>query len=163
VGRVRPARVLFDGADGAALLDEGRLAARREAIDPSARTAPASVTRPGGTIYLCAADSDGMGVSLIQSNAAGWGCHLVVPRTGIFLQNRGIGFSLAPGTRPNSRGGVVRRTPSPRPRPDPYGGLTAVLGTKAGTSNRRWCCSCWPGCWTPGSPLRCGRPALDAG
>jgi len=125
--------VLFDGADGAALLDEGRLAARREAIDPSARTAPASVTRPGGTIYLCAADSDGMGVSLIQSNAAGWGCHLVVPRTGIFLQNRGIGFSLAPGHPAELAPG--RRPPhtlAPALVTDPYGGLTAVLGTQGG-------------------------------
>ena len=45
-------------------------------------------------IYLCAVDADGMGVSLIQSNAADFGAHLVEPRTGIFLHNRGIGFSL---------------------------------------------------------------------
>jgi gamma-glutamyltranspeptidase / glutathione hydrolase len=36
-------------------------------------------------------------VSLIQSNAAGFGSLLVEPSTGVFLHNRGIGFSLTPG------------------------------------------------------------------
>jgi gamma-glutamyltranspeptidase/glutathione hydrolase len=61
----------------------------------------------GGTIYLCTADSDGMVVSLSQSNAAGFGAHIVVPEVGVFLHNRGIGFSLEPGhpaeLRPGSR------------------------------------------------------------
>jgi gamma-glutamyltranspeptidase/glutathione hydrolase len=51
----------------------------------------------GGTIYLCTADGSGMGVSLIQSNYAGFGSMLIEPRTLIFLQNRGAGFSLEPG------------------------------------------------------------------
>ncbi len=89
--------VLFDGADGADLLTDERLDARRAAIDPDRRTGPTVPAAGGGTIHLCVVDRDGMGVSLIQSNAAGWGAHLVVPGTGIFLQNRGIGFSLAPG------------------------------------------------------------------
>jgi gamma-glutamyltranspeptidase/glutathione hydrolase len=38
-----------------------------------------------------------MGVSLIQSNAAGFGSGLIVPEMRIFLQNRGLGFSLDPG------------------------------------------------------------------
>jgi gamma-glutamyltranspeptidase/glutathione hydrolase len=38
-----------------------------------------------------------MGVSLIQSNAAGWGSLVIVPGVRIFLQNRGLGFSLEPG------------------------------------------------------------------
>ena len=48
---------------------------------------------------LCAADSDGMGVSLIQSNASGFGCLVFEPSTGIGLHNRGIGFSLSLDTR----------------------------------------------------------------
>lgn len=99
---------LFDGAPAGRLLDNDRLNARRSAIDPLRRTGPAVPPAAGSTIHLCAVDGDGMGVSLIQSNAAGWGCRLVVPGTGIFLQNRGIGFSLsaghpaelAPGRRP---------------------------------------------------------------
>lgn len=54
----------------------------------------------GGTVYLCATDADGMMVSLIQSNYHSFGSHVVVPGTGISLQNRGAGFSLDP-SHPN--------------------------------------------------------------
>jgi gamma-glutamyltranspeptidase/glutathione hydrolase len=64
--------------------------------------------RAGGTVYLTAADESGMMVSLIQSNYMGFGSGVVVPGTGISLQNRGVGFSMdpassnvvAPGKRP---------------------------------------------------------------
>jgi gamma-glutamyltranspeptidase/glutathione hydrolase len=48
----------------------------------------------GDTVYLAAADSSGMMVSYIQSNYQGFGSGVVVPGTGITLQNRGAGFSL---------------------------------------------------------------------
>jgi gamma-glutamyltranspeptidase/glutathione hydrolase len=51
----------------------------------------------GGTVYLCAADADGMLVSLIQSNYVGFGSGVTVPGWGINLQNRGSYFSLDPG------------------------------------------------------------------
>jgi gamma-glutamyltranspeptidase/glutathione hydrolase len=68
----------------------------------------AGVPKPGGTVYLCAADRDGRMVSLIQSNYTGWGSGIVVPGTGIAMQNRGACFTLerghpnaaAPGVRP---------------------------------------------------------------
>ncbi|MEM9534312.1 MAG: gamma-glutamyltransferase, partial [Cyanobacteria bacterium P01_E01_bin.45] len=53
----------------------------------------------GGTVYLAAADGELM-VSLIQSNFRNFGSGIVVPDTGISLQNRGSGFSLDP-THPN--------------------------------------------------------------
>ena len=48
------------------------------------------------TTYLCAADRDGMMVSLIQSNYTGFGSGYVVPELGFGLQNRGNMFALDP-------------------------------------------------------------------
>ena len=53
----------------------------------------------GDTTYICTTDASGMGVSLIQSNAAGFGSWLVEPNTQINLHNRGLGFNLIPGHR----------------------------------------------------------------
>ncbi|MCF7889983.1 gamma-glutamyltransferase family protein [Candidatus Bipolaricaulota bacterium] len=47
-----------------------------------------------GTVYLATADGDGNMVSFIQSNYAGFGSGIVIPETGIALQNRGNLFSL---------------------------------------------------------------------
>ena len=55
----------------------------------------------GGTVYLCAADSDGMMVSLIESNYMGFGSGIMGGATGIMLQNRGAYFSLDPA-HPNA-------------------------------------------------------------
>lgn len=62
---------------------------------------------PGGTVYLTTADKDGMMVSFIQSNYMGFGSGIVVPGTGIALQNRGTGFSLEKG-HPNQVDGGKR-------------------------------------------------------
>jgi gamma-glutamyltranspeptidase/glutathione hydrolase len=48
-------------------------------------------------VYLCAADGDGLMISFIQSNYQGFGSLVVVPETGIALQNRGHGFTLQEG------------------------------------------------------------------
>jgi gamma-glutamyltranspeptidase / glutathione hydrolase len=91
------------------MLDDGYLDARAKLIDPR-RSSTVTPGRPyaGGTIYLSAADENGMMVSFIQSNYMGFGSGVVVPGTGISLQNRGVGFSMdphspnvvAPGKRP---------------------------------------------------------------
>ncbi|UCE30816.1 MAG: gamma-glutamyltransferase family protein [Burkholderiales bacterium] len=91
------------------LLDAGYLAERARRIDPQ-RAQVFSQGRPpaGGTVYMSVADEHGMMVSYIQSNYRGFGSGVVVPGTGVSLQNRGAGFSLdaahpncvAPGKRP---------------------------------------------------------------
>ncbi|HWH49159.1 MAG TPA: gamma-glutamyltransferase [Burkholderiales bacterium] len=59
------------------------------------------------TVYLTAADAQGMMVSYIQSNYMGFGSGVVVPGTGVSLQNRGACFTLQPG-HPNQVGGGKR-------------------------------------------------------
>jgi gamma-glutamyltranspeptidase/glutathione hydrolase len=92
----------------ASLLDRDYLAQRARRIDPRrAQDFGPGEPPKGGTVYLCAADANGMMVSLIQSNYMGFGSGVVVPGTGISLQNRGTGFSLQPG-HPNEIGGGKR-------------------------------------------------------
>ena len=90
----RPAR-LHEHADGAALIEE--IAGRGRLVDRHRAGARPIATAAGDTTYLCTADDSGMAVSLIQSNASGFGSWLVEPTTGINLHNRGLGFSLRPG------------------------------------------------------------------
>jgi gamma-glutamyltranspeptidase/glutathione hydrolase len=79
----------------AQLLDPAYLAERASSIDPDRATAFAHGQPPaGGTIYLAAADAQGRMVSFIQSNYMGFGSGVVVPGTGVSLQNRGRGFTL---------------------------------------------------------------------
>lgn len=93
----------------AALLSPRYLEARAALVDPRrAQTFGAGAPRTGGTVCVSAADADGMMVSFIQSNYEGFGSGVVVPGTGISLQNRGMGFSLTPD-HPNRVG--------PRKRP----------------------------------------------
>lgn len=91
------------------MLDDAYLASRAKLIDPNrAQDFQAGNPVKGGTIYLTAADENGMMVSFIQSNYMGFGSGCVEPTFGISLQNRGHGFSLkdgspnqvAPGKRP---------------------------------------------------------------
>ena len=91
------------------LLSNAYLSERAKLIDPRRAQDFAHGTPPkGGTVYLSTADESGMMVSLIQSNYMGFGSGIVVPGTGVSLQNRGHGFTLqdghpnqvAPGNRP---------------------------------------------------------------
>ncbi len=90
------------------LLDDGYLASRAALIDPQRAADPGHGSpRAGGTVYLTAADAEGRMISFIQSNYFGFGSGVVVPGTGISLQNRGMGFVLTPG-HPNRVGGGKR-------------------------------------------------------
>ncbi len=91
-----------------ALLDSGYLEERSKLIDMKKAQNPSYGLPPrGGTVYLTAADADGMMVSYIQSNYMGFGSGIVVPGTGIAMQNRGRGFTLEKG-HPNEVGGRKR-------------------------------------------------------
>ena len=80
------------------LLDPDYLASRARLIDMKrAQDFGAGSPPKGGTVYLTAADASGMMVSMIQSNFMGFGSGVVVPGTGVSLQNRGSGFVLSPG------------------------------------------------------------------
>ena len=95
------------------LLSEAYGKARFDLIDPE-RAMPqpqpgdAKLEAAGDTTYLTVADSNGMMVSLIQSNYRGMGSGLVPDGLGFMLQDRGELFSLdpnhanvyAPGKRP---------------------------------------------------------------
>jgi gamma-glutamyltranspeptidase/glutathione hydrolase len=80
------------------MLDDAYLASRAKLIDmKKAQDFGAGNPVKGGTIYLTAADENGMMVSFIQSNYMGFGSGCVEPEFGISLQNRGHAFSLQPG------------------------------------------------------------------
>lgn len=69
---------------------------RRKLIGEQALMPKPSRPPKGGTVYLATADDEGNMVSFIQSNYIEFGSGLVVPGTGISLQNRGHSFSLNP-------------------------------------------------------------------
>jgi gamma-glutamyltranspeptidase/glutathione hydrolase len=80
------------------LIDPAYLRERAKLIDlKRAQAFTAGQPPKGGTVYLTAADASGMMVSMIQSNYMGFGSGVVVPGTGISLQNRGACFVLKPG------------------------------------------------------------------
>ncbi len=91
-----------------ALLEDGLLRDLAKSMRLESASSPAFPIPPdGGTVYLAAADEQGMMVSFIQSNYMGFGSGIVVPGTGISLQNRGAGFTLA-ASHPNRVAGGKR-------------------------------------------------------
>jgi gamma-glutamyltranspeptidase/glutathione hydrolase len=110
--QTNPTRFLSDD-----FLDEQ---AQRIRLDRAATFAPLPPDR-GGTVYLTAADADGWMVSLIQSNYLGFGSGIVIPGTGISMQNRGHGFVLTEG-HPNCVAGAKR----------PYHTIIPAFVTRAG-------------------------------
>jgi len=70
-------------------------------------TPKATIPTTHSTVYLTTADENGMMVSFIQSNYQGFGSGIVIPGTGIAMQNRGCGFVLEEG-HPNAVDGGKR-------------------------------------------------------
>ena len=172
--------MLHDGADGRALLSEQRLgpAAVRVLADRAAPpdvspdpSAPGSSSVPrigdGDTTHLCAIDADGLGVSLTQSNALDFGSHLVAGKTGVFLHNRGVGFSLDAGHPAEL--GAGRRPPhtlSPMLVTATDGSLSHLLGAMGGDAQPQillqLLARMLPGGQDPATAVAGARLALDA-
>jgi gamma-glutamyltranspeptidase/glutathione hydrolase len=93
------------------LLDAGYLAERAALVDPdraAQRPDPGAPATESETVYLTVADQYGNMVSFINSIFGHFGSGVVVPGTGVVLQNRGAGFTMEEG-HPNQIG--------PRKRP----------------------------------------------
>lgn len=105
-----------------ALLDDAYLESRAKLIDVNrAQDFKHGTPATGGTVYLTAADADGTMVSFIQSNYTGFGSGIVIPDTGIAMQNRGANFTLEDG-HPNQVG----------PRKRPYHTIIPGFVTRSG-------------------------------
>lgn len=97
----------FMSVQSGALLSKAYAIDRRQLICDIASPQAIPGLPKGGTVYLAAADRD-LTVSFIQSNYLGFGSGILIPGTGIALQNRACGFStqaghpnqVAPGKRP---------------------------------------------------------------
>jgi len=108
----------------AELLDPGYLKQRAQRIDRKRAQDFGPGTPPkSGTVYLTAADASGMMVSYIQSNYSGFGSGVVVPDTGISMQNRGACFNLVAG-HPNQVG----------PRKRPFHTIIPAFATRNGAA-----------------------------
>ncbi|MGD8624905.1 MAG: gamma-glutamyltransferase family protein, partial [Anaerolineae bacterium] len=107
-----------------ALLSKEYAARRRAEIQPERAMALAAPGQPqdGGTVYLTVVDGQGNAVSFINSlYHSTFGSGLVVPGTGICLQNRGACFVLEPG-HPNALAGGKR----------PYHTIIPAMALRAG-------------------------------
>lgn len=115
------------------LLSEDRIAQHASTLTSVASIVnPDVLPRHSSTVYLATGDSSGKMVSFIQSNFEGFGSGIVIPNTGIAMQNRGIGFSLD-ASHPNCIG------PSKRPYHtiipafiEQVGGMNVAFGVMGG-------------------------------
>ncbi len=74
------------------LLNPAYAESRRALIGERAMLPKAGDPRGSSTVYFCAADRDGMMVSFIQSNYRGFGSGVVIPGTGISINDRAENF-----------------------------------------------------------------------
>lgn len=80
---------------------------RRSKIADRAKTPEAFKIKSSDTVYFATADKDGNMVSMIQSNYAGFGSGIVVPGTGITLNNRVENFYFEEGLANSLEGGKL--------------------------------------------------------
>lgn len=115
------------------MLSKEYAAERRKMIDPQRAMEFPSAGIPVGTdtIYLSVVDRERNCVSFINSLYEGFGSGIVVPGTGICLQNRGANFSLDPKA-PNALA----------PNKRPYHTIIPAMAFRADDSGQRkpWLC-----------------------
>lgn len=114
------------------LLHPLRLAERAFAVTSGSAHWPSLPPLPGGTAYLCTVDGEGTGVSFMQSNFGGIGSGISAGDTGVWLQNRGAGFTLTQG-HPNEL--APGRRPAHTLAPSLWtrdGRLSMLLGSRGG-------------------------------
>ncbi len=83
-------------------LDAQFLDAQAQAIDRRKAAAwpdPPAKILPGDTVWMGSADASGLVVSCLQSLYGEFGSGVVLPATGVLMQNRGASFSLARDAR----------------------------------------------------------------
>lgn len=91
-----------------AFLTDAWLDAAADKIDATRATPWPHPSAPGDTVWMGAMDSEGRAVSFIQSIYWEYGAGIVLPETGVLMQNRGMSFgldatdrqALEPGRRP---------------------------------------------------------------
>ena len=111
----------FEALLSDAYLDERRAGIKRDAVSPARAGDRATLgvthnlapsmpeyTSGGSTTHLGAIDGDGMAVTITQTLLSLWGSRVVVPGTGIVMNNGMMWFDPEPG-RPNSIGGGGKR------------------------------------------------------
>lgn len=85
----------FAGVDQDRFLSDDYARSLRDDLLASSSVVSTGVpAEDGDTAYLCAVDSAGLAVSLIQSVYMGFGSGVVAPKSGVLFQNRGYSFSL---------------------------------------------------------------------
>lgn len=87
------------------MIDPAYLAERAKLFSPDSASAPVSHGSPAhnhsDTVYFAVTDSEGNGISFINSNYGGFGTCIVPKGCGFTLQNRGANFVLQPSDHPN--------------------------------------------------------------
>lgn len=87
------------------LLDPSYLAERAKLFSPSQASDLLDHGSPAhqhsDTVYFAATDSEGNGISFINSNYGGFGTCIIPKGCGFTLQNRGANFTLGPDNHPN--------------------------------------------------------------
>jgi gamma-glutamyltranspeptidase/glutathione hydrolase len=120
------------------LLDHDYLAGRYASIDPTqakrskdVSAGQASPPEPDETTHLTIVDREGNVVSLTQTINYSWGSGVVVPHTGVLLNNEMDDFSAAPGV-PNSFGLVGGEANSVQAKKIPLSSMSPTIVTKDG-------------------------------